>query len=182
MLQAGEVQGDTLSHNEVRRHAKKRKDVRGESLLLTFIFWMYGGRRDFFACPELHEEMFFWGRTEDRTSLSVFDMNCLCVCDMMFFWRKQTKSVLWTSAFVCSPRSDLVCKGFWSWCKPHLEAEQAVILTGTKHWHQHTKTGHRNKLTDVVTSLGKSPDQSLSFVVCRRGKGGTGSLPSVPFK
>jgi hypothetical protein len=54
-----------------------------------------------------------------------------------------------------------------SWCKPrftpaplwrkeigliipNLEAEQAVTLAGS------TETGNRNKLTDVVTSLGKS--------------------------
>ena len=33
---------------------------------------------------------------------------------------------------------------------PNLEAEQAVTLPGS------TETGNRNKLTDVVTSLGKS--------------------------
>ena len=33
---------------------------------------------------------------------------------------------------------------------PNLEAEQAVVLSGS------TETGNRNKLADVVTSLGKS--------------------------
>lgn len=41
----------------------------------------------------------------------------------------------------------------------NLEAEQAVILT-----HCNTKSGNRNKLSDVVTSLGKTSPQ---FVVCR---------------
>ena len=75
-------------------------------------------------------------------------------------------------------------RGFcWSWC--HLEAEQAVILTGTKHWHQHTKTGHRNKLTDVVTHTHKEESRPV-FVVCclqaRKGRNRFSSLRSLQMK
>ena len=95
----------------------------------------------------------------------------------MFFWQRETKSNCLLSfcllkscgRLLSSARGVSLVKGN---C---LEAEQAVILTGN------SETGNRNKLTDIFTSLGKSADQSA--VVCRlqrEGKGGTGSLLSVP--
>ena len=77
------------------------------------------------------------------------------------------------SAEVCSFQFCMWTEKLWT------SAEQAVILTGN------TETGNRNKLTHVVTSLGKSCLFFVreTFVVCRlqARKGSKQVSPSVPF-
>jgi hypothetical protein len=69
--------------------------------------------------------------------------------------RKRVETGVWKTTRKGSWCKPLVCPALL-WRKeigliiPNLEAEQAVTLLGS------TETGNRNKLTDVVTSLGKS--------------------------